>query len=173
MTSKEIADMIFTLKDKLTDKEFKDIMEKLSIKNKEEQEEQEDIYEVRYIKQKRKLTHREGGMYYKIEPKYKIKKVKLYPNCINLKDIIDEIIEGMSKDKTFRIPTFEIIKKNGEYFIRPADEDIIWCNNPYDDKGLCKCGNCDDDDDDDDERAKEKGAFIGFREMLIIDIKKI
>jgi len=170
MASHELAGLIYDIKQKLTDEEYKNIMEKLSIKNKEEGE----MYEVRYIKQKRKLTYREGGLYYRIEPKYKIKKVKLYPNCINLKDVIDDIIERMGEDKTFRIPTFEITKKNGEYFIRPADEDIIWCNNPYDDKGLCKCGNCDDDDDDDDdERAKEKGAFIGFREILIIDIKKI
>ena len=38
MASQEIADMIFNLKDKLSDKEFKDIMDKLSIKKKEEED---------------------------------------------------------------------------------------------------------------------------------------
>ena len=166
MASQELADMIYDIKQKLTDEEYKNIMNMLSIKNKEEGE----MYEVRYIKQKRKLSYKEGGMYYKFEPKYKIKKVKLYPNCINLKEIIDEIIERIGEDKCYRIPAFEITKKNDECFIGPAEEDIIWCNNPYDDKGLCKCGNCDDDDED---RKNEKGAFVGFREILIIDIKKI
>ena len=51
MSSQEIADMVFNFKDKLTDKEFKDVMDKLAIKKKED----ENMYIVRYIKQKKKL----------------------------------------------------------------------------------------------------------------------
>jgi len=49
MTSKELSNMVFAIKDKITDKEFKDIMDKLSIKNKEEEE--NNLYEFIYIKQ--------------------------------------------------------------------------------------------------------------------------
>jgi len=49
MTSKELSNMVFAIKDKITDKEFKDMMDKLSIKNKEEEE--NNLYEFIYIKQ--------------------------------------------------------------------------------------------------------------------------
>jgi len=161
MASQEIADMIFNFKDKLTDKEFKDVMDKLAIKKKEE----EDMYEVRYIKQRRKLSYREGGMYYKIEPKYKIKKVKLYDNTERFKRVIDELIELIGEVKDYTIPHMRIRKRNDEYFIELVDVEAIWCNNPYDDNS--------ENNDDENNRAKAKGAFVSFNEYLIIDIKKI
>jgi len=43
MTTHEIADMIFAIKEKLTDSEYKDIMEKLAVKHTEEKKENLDI----------------------------------------------------------------------------------------------------------------------------------
>ena len=53
MTSKKIADNIFNIKEKLTDKEFKDIMDLLSIKNKEEEEDEVELYEFTYMKMRK------------------------------------------------------------------------------------------------------------------------
>lgn len=162
MASQEIADMIFNFKDKLTDKEFKDVMDKLAIKKKEEG----DMYLVRYIKQRRKLSYGEGGMYYNIEPKYKIKKVKLYDNTESFKRVIDELIELIGEVKDYTIPPMRIRKRNDEYFLEPAeDEKVIWCNNPYDDNR--------ENNDDENIREKVKGVFVSFNEFLIIDIKKL
>ena len=169
MSSQEIADMIFNFKDKLTDKEFKDVMDKLAIKKKDET----DMYEVRYIKQVLKLTHGEGGgLYHKLLPKYKVKKVKLYDEEEGFKSVIDDIVMDIIANKTdYRLPNMDITKKNGEYMLIPSGQSVIWCNNPYEKK--CNCSDCNSDDDDDDDRAKEKGAFIGFSRILITDIKKL
>ena len=166
MASQEIADMIFNFKDKLTDKEFKDVMDKLAIKNKEEG----DMYMVRYIKQKKKLTYEGHGICYKFDAKYKQKKVKLYDySDEDFKEIIDKIVEDkliemIGKVNEYKIPTMRIRKRNDEYFIEPADEKYEWCNNPYDDKS---------ENNEEENRAKERGAFVGFNEFLIIDIKKL
>jgi hypothetical protein len=166
MSSQEIADMVFNFKDKLTDKEFKDVMDKLSIKNKEEG----DIYMVRYIKQKKELTQTGDGLSYKFLPKYKQKKVKLYDyNDEDFKEIIDKmvkdkLIEMIGKVNNFTIPTMRIRKRNDEYFIEPTDDNYKWCNNPYDDG---------DENNEEENRAKDKGVFVCFNEFLIIDIKKL
>jgi hypothetical protein len=163
MSSQEIADMVFNFKDKLTDKEFKDVMDKLAIKKKDD----EDMYMIRYIKQKNKLTYSADGdgIYYKIDAKYKQKKVKLYDDSDeDFKEIIDDYVEQTDEElKDYTKPHMEIIKKNNEYFLKPTDEKYVWCNNPYDD---------DDCLTDDVNKAKQKGAFVGFNEFLIIDIKK-
>jgi hypothetical protein len=84
MTSHELADMIYSLKEKLTDKEYKDIMEKLSVKKKEE-EEAGNVYVLKYVITKIKMTYigveeweegeRELG--YNFNSKIKTKKVIL------------------------------------------------------------------------------------------------
>lgn len=169
MASQEIADMVFNFKDKLTDKEFKDVMDKLAIKNKEEK----DMYMVSYIKQKKKLIKTdEDGICYKIEAKYKQKKVKLYDyNDEDFKEIIDDIVEtkiiemiGKYELNEYIIPTMRIIKRNDEYFIKPTDYNYEWCNNPYDDGS---------ENHKRVNKAKERGAYVGFSKFLIIDIKKL
>jgi len=168
MTSQEIADMVFNFKDKLTDKEFKDVMDKLAIKKKDEG----NIYEVRYIKQKRKLTYGDGGLFYKIDPSYKVKNVKIPDGDEELKNLIDELIEVIKDNKSYKIPPIDIRKKNGENYFTFSANPILWCNNPYQKKANCECGNCESDDDEDDDRAKQKGAFIGFCDILIVSIEK-
>lgn len=170
MASQELGDMIYNIKEKLTDKEFKDIMDKLAIKNKEEEG---TIYEVRYIKQKRKLTYSGGGLFYEIEPKYKLKKVKVLDGEEMMKTLIDEMIEMINENKEHKIPPLNISKKNGEYYFEFAVNPIIWCNNPYT-KTKCDCGNCESDDDECEEgRAKQRGCYVGFRDVLILSIEKI
>ena len=46
MTAQELSNMVFAIKEKITDKEYKDIMDKLSIKN-----EEDCFYEFSYIEQ--------------------------------------------------------------------------------------------------------------------------
>jgi len=170
MTSKEIADMIYNFKDKLTDKEFKDIMDKLSIKNKEEQEEQEDIYVVRYIKQKPILSYDgDGDLYYKFSTKYKIRKVKLNNNRISFKEMIDGLVREFRSGVSYSIPHLDIIKKDGEYFLENRDFELLnWYNNPH--INNCRCLNCENGDDD---KSKERGVFINYYKSLILDIRKI
>jgi hypothetical protein len=66
MTSKELSNMIFDIKEKLTDKEFKDIMEKLSLTHKKEEVQQ--LYEFQYIEVERKVVSIDGIIkYYHLE----------------------------------------------------------------------------------------------------------
>jgi len=57
MTSHELADMIYSLKEKLTDKEYKDIMEKLSVKKKEEEEGAGNVYVLKYVITKTDMSY--------------------------------------------------------------------------------------------------------------------
>ena len=88
MTSQELSNMIFNIKDKITDKEFKDIMDKLSVKN---EEEKQDTYELRYIKRDTRvgrITNKNIG--WRMNDKIKIKKVKLADVCnCNINRIIE------------------------------------------------------------------------------------
>ena len=113
---------------------------------------------VRYIKQKKKLSYDGDVVYYKIDFKYKEKKVKLYEGYddgeFSFKEIIDDYVEQTDEElKDYTKPHMEIIKKNKEYFLKPADENekIEWCNNPYDNSNT-----------DDNNKANEKGAYVGF-----------
>tara|TARA_R100001198_G_scaffold88980_2_gene65118 strand:+ start:82 stop:615 length:534 start_codon:yes stop_codon:yes gene_type:complete len=171
MTSQELSNMIYNIKEKLTDIEYKEIMDTLAIKNKNE----ENMYEVRYIKQKRKLTYGDGGgLFYKIEPIYKVKNVKIPDGDEGLKTFIDELIELIKDKKMYKIPPIDVCKIKGEYYFSFCPNPVLWCNNPYQQKCNCKDCNSDDDDEDEceDERAKEKGCFIGFRHILIVSIEK-
>lgn len=51
MSAKELSNMVFAIKEKITDKEFKDIMDKLSVKNEEEDKPQ--LYEFTYMKMRK------------------------------------------------------------------------------------------------------------------------
>ena len=92
MTSQELSNMIFEIKDKLTDKEFKDIMDKLSIKKKE----QDDcFYELKYIEQKpivvgRNDEHLDKCYVIKTYYKKKIIKIEIEEDCVLLEDFIKE-----------------------------------------------------------------------------------
>tara|TARA_B110000444_G_C18481766_1_gene429472 strand:- start:37 stop:558 length:522 start_codon:yes stop_codon:yes gene_type:complete len=172
MASQEIADMIFNLKDKLSDKEFKDIMDKLSIKKKEEEE--DDTYMITYIKQEHKLTYDDdNGIYYKIEHMYKQRKVKLFDDA-DFKKLIDDLIDNnflnmIDLYNRLKIPSMKIIKLHNQYFLKPYNERRVWLHLPYH-KDENENENENENNEDDD---NAKGMFLKFNECLIINIKKI
>ena len=160
MTSQELSNMIFNIKDKITDKEFKDLMDKLSVKHKEDER---DTYELRYIKRDTRLfptKYRNIG--WRLNEKIKTKKVKL-GDVFNFD--IDRIIEkqnGFFDDIDTRGYNFDITKMNGVRYISriEADNDANdeWLNN-YDVK-------CDAND------ADEYGIWFSFNTIFPIHIKK-
>lgn len=132
MTSHELADMIYSVKEKLTDKEFKDIMEKLSIKKKEE----EDVYEFKYIKT---TTHMcEIGceccvgekIGWKFRQKVKTRKVKIskHERWIAL----ERIMKDINSDNGHLYDDLMIDKIGNEYYLDFYDSecDISVFKNP-------------------------------------------
>ena len=111
MTSHDIADMIFSVKEKLTDKEFKDIMEKLSIKKKEEEE--ENIYVLKYVKTKYKMDSIDTSVGFRFTPKIKTKKVKLSANSMwaNIDNYMKYIDDGWACGCYH----FNILEKKNKY----------------------------------------------------------
>ena len=98
MTSHELSNMIYDIKEKLTDKEFKDLMDKLSIKN---EEEEECFYEFTYLEQEVSIEGQGAGdienfddieKCYLITPKLKtkiIKKIEMKRGFPDLKNIME------------------------------------------------------------------------------------
>ena len=142
MTSQELADMIFSVKEKLTDKEFKDIMEKLSVKK---EEEEKDVYEFRYLKTSTHMC--EIGCQecvgenigYKFRSKVKTRKVKLSEDvrwrCI------EKIMKNINNDNGHIYDDLFIEKIGDEYYLDfcDADCDITILKNPnYKNKELQK-----------------------------------
>ena len=90
MTSQELSNMVFAIKEKITDKEYKDLMDKLSIKN----EEEDCLYEFSYVEQ-RPITFCDDDdnidKYYILKTKLRkkiIKKIVIETASVDLKDFI-------------------------------------------------------------------------------------
>ena len=158
MTTQELSNMIFNIKDKITDKEFKDLMEKLSLKHKEDER---DTYELRYVKRITRLcstTRKNIG--WRMDEKIKTKKVKL-GDVFNFD--IDRIIEkqnGFFDDIDTRGYNFEITIINGVRYISRIEGGVgvEWLPN-HDVR--------DEDVDDDD-----NGIFLIYNNIFPIHIKK-
>lgn len=158
MTTQELSNMIFNIKDKITDKEFKDLMEKLSLKHKEDER---DTYELRYIVRNTRLcstTRKNIG--WRMDEKIKTKKVKL-GDVFNFD--IDRIIEkqnGFFDDIDTRGYNFDITKMNGVRYISRIESgvNVEWLPN-HDVR--------DEDADDDD-----NGIFLLYNHIFPIHIKK-
>ena len=93
MTSQELSNMVFAIKDKISDKEFKDLMDKLSVKNKEEKE--EGLYIFEYIKQYNHKEYVNPDDIYSSENKQWINDLK-YKKCkkiIKFESVIDGFVD--------------------------------------------------------------------------------
>ena len=113
MTAQELSNMVFAIKDKISDKEFKDLMDKLSVKNEEEKE--IDVYEFKYIKQKLVMTKFDEGVGYRIKSKIKKRNVRISDGCCT-KNNIEEIIKRLREEnKCFYI--LNIMKKDDKYIL--------------------------------------------------------
>lgn len=79
MTAQNVASLMYDIKEKITDKEFKDIMDALGVAHKKE--EQQDVYLFKYYKMKLDVgrLHR-GAMGNRLKYKYKETKVVLHPD---------------------------------------------------------------------------------------------
>lgn len=155
--------MIFDIKNKITDKEYKDIMEKLAIKH---DEEDKDTYELRYILKTTDLSQETSNntrdIVWRMRDTLKIKKVKI-ENCINTNNCINNIIEkqnGFFDDIDIDGYNYEISKKDGiRYLIKGV---------PYINEWLENYNSRDVDEDDDD-----KGIYLVYKNIIPIHIKKL
>lgn len=184
MTSRDLSDMIFSIKDKITDKEFKDIMDKLSIKNKEEEEEDKvELYEFTYMKMRKPIVFNEGYSFIYNFSNYKIK----------TKDVVfeqDDIFKQQFLSNQFNwvhtMPFMLTKSKTQKYHIL-SEGCLGMCANSVNDM-FCKNPLADEENSDDDDNdcecengcdkcmysimKKNKGAEIRYRRMIGLSIKK-
>ena len=159
MTAQELSNMVFSIKDKITDKEFKDLMDKLSVKN----EEEKDTYEFKYVKTKYELAQigcecccDEIG--YKFTQKIKTKKVKLTTNkrWCRIEPIMRDIKNDMG-----HLYKFSLEEEDNEYYLEleKKDEcgDFSMLQNPK-----LK-----------DKEMENTNVFITYNNILAISLKKI
>jgi len=183
MSAQELSDMVYAIKEKITDKEFKDIMDKLSVKNKEENK--PELYEFTYMKMKEPTLVNNGYSFLYNFAYYKIKtKDVVFETGINQNDQFKK--EFLSNKNCIHIMPFMLTKsKTHNYHVLSegcggmCDNSVIdmYCKNPL--------ANEDSDDDDDDCECgggcdkcmysilkKQKGAEIRYRKMIGLSIKK-
>jgi len=179
MTSKKIADSIFNIKEKLTDKEFKEIMDKLSIKNKEE--DKVELYEFTYMKMRKPTLDKNGHSFIYNFANYKIKT----KNVVFKNDDDDDQFkrELLSNDHNWlhTMPFMLSKSKTQNYYIL-SQGCMSMCSNSVLDMH-CENPLADEDDDDDDDNSecdkciytalkKKKGEDIRYRKMIGLSIKK-
>jgi len=161
MTAQELSNMVFAIKDKITDKEFKDIMDKLSIKN----EEEKDTYEFKYVKTKYKMA-KVGGeccgdeIGYKFTQKIKTRKVKLTDNKRWCR--IEAIMRDIKNDlgNLYKFSLSLDIEDNEYYLELEKDErccDYLILQNPK----------------LDDKEITNSEVYIEYDDILAISLKKI
>ena len=79
MTAQNVASLMYDIKDKISDKEFKDIMDALGVVHKND--EKQDVYLFKYYKMKLDVGRfHDGVMGNRLKYKYKETKVVLHPN---------------------------------------------------------------------------------------------
>lgn len=178
MTAQELSNMVFAIKDKITDKEFKEIMDKLSVKNKEE--DKSELYEFTYMKMRKPTLDKDGYSFAYNFANYKIKT----KNVVFEED--DQFKEEFLSNKhnwVYTMPFMLTKSKTQNYYVLSwgclgmVDNSVIdmYCKNPLADE---------DSDDDDCECSdgcdkcmysslkKKKGAEIRYRKMIGLSIKK-
>lgn len=185
MTSKKIADNIFNIKEKLTDKEFKDIMDLLSIKNKEEEEDEVELYEFTYMKMRKpqvfKFDNSSNTYGYNLaDYKIKTKKVIIDPSIdpdikTNENNYLQKVAFRLSKVKFKNY--YKLSKGHfGEGMIDNSIKEDYF-KNPLASDDEDSDGDCDCDWGCDKciykHLKKQKGVNIIYRKMIGISIKKI
>lgn len=149
--SMEISDMIFSIKEKITDLEFKNLMEKLTLVNKLEDN---DLYEFKFYKQKVEIKKRtddsiENVVVLKLK---KIDKIKVKFNASCAEDIVIKSIEdGKWNDR------FEFNFNNGVLEI-------------YDITGY---GNLETSQVVDTEKEGNDNLFINYHSIIPLSLKKL
>ena len=96
MTAQKVATLMYDIKEKITDKEFKDIMDALGLVHKKNDR---NVYELTYIALKNEIGKLEDGTYgHMITHQFKTKKVHLDTNLDNeqyMNTIIKNIRNGI------------------------------------------------------------------------------
>lgn len=180
MTAQELSNMVFAIKEKISDKEFKDIMDKLSVKN--EKEDKPELYEFTYMKMREPNLDSDGNLdlHYNF-CKYKIK----------TKDVVFEEDDQFKSEMIsnthnwlYTYPFMLTLSKTQKYWVLGKGcfgmcaNSVIekYCENPL--------AGSDEEEEDDcvcvwgcdkciyPKMKNKKGATIRFRKMIGLSIKK-
>ena len=181
MTSQEIADKILSLKEEISDKDFKDIMDLLNIKNKEEND--VELYEFTFMKMRKpqvnKFPKSSNTFGYNFAD-YKIKT----KNVIIDKDVDTDVLTN--KNNILQRMAFNLHKiKDKNYYILSKGYFGMVGNSIIED--TLKNPFVSDDDDDENEcdcdwgcdkciyekMKNEKFVNILYRKMIGISLKKL
>lgn len=175
-TSQELANMIYSVKEKLTDKEFKDIMEKLSIKNKEEEDVK--LYRFTYMKIRRPHLARINNNGYG----YDISNADIRTKVVCINSDAETIKMFLENKKLFHLMPFNITKiENKHYYKLSLSNDTNLPNNSIQIDYFKNFFNddSDNDDDSDDECCewytlkKEKGVHIIYKKLQALSIEPV
>lgn len=153
MTAQELSNMVFAIKNKITDKEFKDIMEKLSVKN----EEEDCFYEFSYIEQTPIVEGKDDedvDKHYTLKTIFRkkiIRKIVIEHNVIELKDFIQNPAYYSYMMICFDYTDETILRISSHFDNSPSN-----FNNDY----VMICDNCD-------------GLWIQYQDIFPISLKKI
>jgi len=159
MTAQELSNMVFSIKDKITDKEFKDLMDKLSVKN----EEEKDTYEFKYVKTKCNLAQIGCGcccdeIGYRFTQTIKTKKVKLTGNKRWYR--IEAIMKDINNDMGY-LYKFCLAEDNNEYYLELENKDVCGDYSMLQNPKLK------------DKEMENTNVFVTYNNILAISLKKI
>jgi hypothetical protein len=160
MTCQELSNMIFNIKEKITDKEFKDIMDALGIVHKKD--EKQDVYLFKYYKMKLDIGRTHNGFIgNRLKYKYKERKVVLHHNTGGESAINDcmDYIKNVGNSYEFYIKKDKENKENYPQLMRS-------CKTINRIESMKRNDEEDDEDDDD-------IVLLEYNEIIPISIEKL
>ena len=191
MTSntQEISNAVFNLKEKMTDSEFKNIMDLLKIKNDEEKKDEKHWYNYSYFKQSNKLAHNGTEIVRRFLIKRKTKRVYIKNEKTTSSysmDILTRVglfqkhIEKLGKCNTNHEYGSKLFKDdNGDWCLdlecQYTSRCNVWFNNPY--RAVNNDSDCDTDNEDEEDLKKQLqdayGVWVEYLEKIPISLTKI
>ena len=155
MTAQNVASLMYDIKEKITDKEFKDIMDALGVVHKNDKK--QDVYLFKYYKMKMDINRMwDGRMGNRLRYKYKEIKVVLHED-IQGDDDINRIMNNIKSGIDYE---FIILDKKDDYPILTTSHKSVEDLEPIEDY---------DGKEDDD----KKPVLLEYNEIIPISIEKL
>lgn len=158
MTAQNVASLMYDIKDKISDKEFKDIMDALGVVHKND--EKQDVYLFKYYKMKLDVGRfHDGVMGNRLKYKYKETKVVLHPHFEGV-GFINRLMNNIKHGLDYEFYIKKDIENKEKY-----PELMRSCKTIQTLESMKDIGEEDKDDDD--------SVLLEYNEIIPISIEKL
>jgi hypothetical protein len=159
MTAQNVASLMYDIKEKITDKEFKDIMDALGVVHKDDKK--QDVYLFKYYKMKMDINRMwDGRMGNRLKYKYKEIEVVLHEDLDDAK--INRLMNNIKQGIDYEFIIYKKKEKNNYPVLHTAQKSVEDLE-PIEDYETYR-----DAPDDD-----KKPVYLEYNEIIPISIEKL